>query len=69
MPKPKKLHPKQKDKKKAATPAATPPMSVPVEAIPHIFNQKVLEWHKAQFNALSEIHKVLVEIRDAMKEE
>lgn len=71
MPKPKRLPKKlqTRNPKPGKTPAAPPQMSIPIEAIPHMFNKKLLDWHKAQFEALSEIHKVLEEIRDALKEE
>lgn len=57
----------KRTEEKNGVPAAPPNMSVPIGAIPHMFNEKMLEWQKVQYQALAEIHKVLVEIRDVLK--
>jgi hypothetical protein len=54
-------------KKNVKQPEA-PNATIPAEAVPYLFNQKILEWNKVRYQALVEIHKVLVEIRDILKE-
>jgi hypothetical protein len=36
--------------------------SIPIEAVPHLYNQKMLAWQKAQFDALRAIHEELVKL-------
>jgi hypothetical protein len=58
MPKPK----KKKDESKNREP------SIPVSAVPHLFNEKMLQWQSAQFDALKSIYEKLEEILAELKE-
>jgi len=43
--------------------------SIPLSAVPHLYNEKMLEWQQVNFNALKAIHEKLEEILGALKEE
>ena len=43
-------------------------INVPRSAIPHMFNQDMLDWLKAIFEGQKEVYKVLEEIRELLKE-
>ncbi len=67
MPKPKRIRKTKsepKDMEKRASPAP-----IPIAAVPYLFNEKMLEWQKAQFDALKSIYEKLDEILAALKEE
>ncbi len=67
MPKPKRMRKAKselKDVEKRASPA-----SIPIAAVPHLFNEKILQWQEAQFEALKAIHEKLDEILAVLKEE
>jgi hypothetical protein len=36
--------------------------TIPIEAVPHLYNQKMLAWQQAQFDALKAIHAELVKL-------
>jgi len=57
--------PKPKPKLKPE-PISSP--TIPETAVPHLFNAKLLEWQRAQFDALKAIHEKLDEILAALKE-
>jgi len=40
-------------------PEPEPNPAVPLAAVPHLFNAKMLEWQQAQFNGLKAIHDQL----------
>ncbi|KKM82745.1 hypothetical protein LCGC14_1316410 [marine sediment metagenome] len=67
MPKPKKMRKTQSKPKNAEKRAS--PASIPIAAVPHLFNEKILEWQEAQFKALKAIHEKLDEILVVLKEE
>ncbi len=44
-------------------------VTVPVSAVPHLYNDRMLQWQEAQFNALRAIYDKLDEILKALKED
>ena len=40
---------------------------IPLSAVPHMFNQKVLEWHEAQHQAMKEIYTKLDDLLEEIR--
>ena len=64
MPKPKRMKETKSESKNAEKLTAP----IPISAVPHLFNEKMLEWQDAQFQALKSIYDKLDEILVALKE-
>jgi hypothetical protein len=47
---------------------AKPQDTIPVSAVPHLYNERMLQWQATQFQALKSIHDKLDEILTALKE-
>ncbi|KKN03771.1 hypothetical protein LCGC14_1104340 [marine sediment metagenome] len=64
MPKPKRMKKAKSESKNAEK--LTPP--IPMSAVPHLFNEKMLQWQDAQFQALKSVYDKLDEILAVLKE-
>lgn len=69
MPKPTAIKRKQ-SKSENGKPTEIPERpSIPLSAVPHLYNEKMLEWQQTNLNALKAIHERLGEILAALKED
>ncbi len=64
MPKPKRMKKPKSESKNAEKLTA----SIPISSVPHLFNEKMLQWQEAQFQALKSIYDKLDEILVVLKE-
>ncbi|MHC4511493.1 MAG: hypothetical protein ACYTAO_21505 [Planctomycetota bacterium] len=47
---------------------AKPQDTIPVSAVPHLYNERMLQWQASQFNALKSIYDKLDEVLKVLKE-